>query len=582
MCSITKKYFFILLIPIFSYSQQFSDDNHPLLTVDVPPVFSSCKNIIITEQKKCFENFINTHIQDNLKFPEEAFDNGVNGRVLLSFVIDTNGNLSNVYTSGADKIFMDEVKRIISLLPIPTAAIKNNVYVNMSYSLPVNFYLLSEFKLKEINIKKGSNVYQSPSFKSKIIFYTSRNLVLNGTKEGDFWSGEINNDGSFLGYIKDEDILTVNNIKYEPKEKIKKELDSKANEINSELNYEDNRNKQIENLEKNNENKSNKILDTPEEIPNSPKIEIDKVRLEYNDDISKLKRFEDKLNYQKEINRKIFGYNDVSLYLTNALNQLVKLLSKEIEIKYNILSVESPKSFINTKFEVKKIKSSIKRSNRYKEQDYIISAKFLNKNFLNFPKELDKKDRYEIINELKSLEYVILEEIKITDTMSFEEDKNNMFPPITQENVIIDSTKLNLTSIEAKKKITELFQLYSDNIINKEEYNKQYDKLINFVNKERNINITVDEAKKKLIELYDLFNQGLVSNKYMREYSAELKTIIEIEENKKIRTINISTLTRDDLRERILNIKSLYDQNLISEKSYEELIRVLEDILSIL
>ena len=106
----------ILLFSISIYSQQNSAINYPLLTVDIPPVFSICKNIIETEQKECFKNFINTHIQDNLKFPEEAFDKGINGRVLLSFIINAKGSIEDVYTSGADKILMDEVKRIVSIL----------------------------------------------------------------------------------------------------------------------------------------------------------------------------------------------------------------------------------------------------------------------------------------------------------------------------------------------------------------------------------------------------------------------------------------------------------------------------------
>ena len=70
---------------------------------------------------------------------------------------------------------MDEVKRIVSILPVPIPAIKNGNYVSMNYSLPVNFYLLNEFSLKELSLKKGTNIYESPSFRSKIISFTSKN-----------------------------------------------------------------------------------------------------------------------------------------------------------------------------------------------------------------------------------------------------------------------------------------------------------------------------------------------------------------------------------------------------------------------
>ena len=144
------RYLFIFFIPIIGYSQQdVIKEFYPFITTDRPPLFNNCVNFIDKEQKKCFEDELNKHIQENLQYPEEAFDSGLGGRVLLSFSIDKEGKILNILTKGPNEILENEVKRVISLIPKLKPAKINGINVGVNYALPVNFYLFCGLFTKE-------------------------------------------------------------------------------------------------------------------------------------------------------------------------------------------------------------------------------------------------------------------------------------------------------------------------------------------------------------------------------------------------------------------------------------------------
>ena len=59
---------------------------------------------------------------------------------------------------------------------------------------------------------------------------------------------------------------------------------------------------------------------------------------EFKNDFKKLDSFKLKADIQDELNRKIPGINNSDIYYTKALNQFLKILKKELDIKYKIKS----------------------------------------------------------------------------------------------------------------------------------------------------------------------------------------------------------------------------------------------------
>ena len=175
----------MFLISQVSFSQD--DTIYPISLVDSPPIFKICNQFNDFEQKKCFESTIKSHINNNIKFPEEAFEEGISGRVLIYFIVDTEGKISNIMTRGPHKSLEEEAKRIINLLPDLKPGIKDNVPVKISYSLPIDFYLLSRPSSEDIKVFAGANVYSSPDSRSKIVAVVKNTGLWRASSYGEFW-----------------------------------------------------------------------------------------------------------------------------------------------------------------------------------------------------------------------------------------------------------------------------------------------------------------------------------------------------------------------------------------------------------
>jgi TonB family protein len=81
-------------------------------------------------------------INESIKYPEEAKTKGIEGKVVVKFIIDSKGKVSNASIfRGVNKLLDDEAVRVINLLPdwVPGQAGGKNVasYVQM----PVHFKL---------------------------------------------------------------------------------------------------------------------------------------------------------------------------------------------------------------------------------------------------------------------------------------------------------------------------------------------------------------------------------------------------------------------------------------------------------
>ncbi len=83
------------------------------------------------------------YFDDKLKYPEDASNEGVEGTVKVSFVVDENGNLSSPQVVG-DRMgygLDDEALRVIKNMPTWTPGKLKGKNVKTRYTLPVKFQL---------------------------------------------------------------------------------------------------------------------------------------------------------------------------------------------------------------------------------------------------------------------------------------------------------------------------------------------------------------------------------------------------------------------------------------------------------
>ncbi|HEY0245578.1 MAG TPA: TonB family protein [Mucilaginibacter sp.] len=81
-------------------------------------------------------------LQKNLRYPSEAMDKDVSGKVWVSFIIEKNGHLSSlVVEKGAGYGMDEEAMRVLKLAPPWKPGMQNGQPVRVKYTLPLNFVL---------------------------------------------------------------------------------------------------------------------------------------------------------------------------------------------------------------------------------------------------------------------------------------------------------------------------------------------------------------------------------------------------------------------------------------------------------
>ena len=82
------------------------------------------------------------YLSKSIRYPTDAKENGVQGKVLCSFVIERDGSISNVIVVKSIHPSLDkEAKRVISSMPDWIPGKQNGNFVRVRYTLPVTFSL---------------------------------------------------------------------------------------------------------------------------------------------------------------------------------------------------------------------------------------------------------------------------------------------------------------------------------------------------------------------------------------------------------------------------------------------------------
>ena len=93
------------------------------------------------------------YLSSNIRYPEDAKEAGAQGRVIVSFIVEKDGSISNAkVTKPTYSSLDDEALRVVSAMPKFTPGKQNGQAVRVKYSVPVSFRLGS----KEVPNVKGT------------------------------------------------------------------------------------------------------------------------------------------------------------------------------------------------------------------------------------------------------------------------------------------------------------------------------------------------------------------------------------------------------------------------------------------
>lgn len=83
-----------------------------------------------------------SYISNNLRYPQKAAENGVQGRVVVKFIVEKDGSISNVEVNrSVDPDLDNEAMRVIKNMPKWNPAKQNGTEVRAYYYVPVAFRL---------------------------------------------------------------------------------------------------------------------------------------------------------------------------------------------------------------------------------------------------------------------------------------------------------------------------------------------------------------------------------------------------------------------------------------------------------
>ena len=120
--------FFMAFVSVNAYSQSDDSDNSVYSMVDERAQFPGGQNEMLK------------YLQENLQYPEAAKANNVHGRVIVKFIVERDGSLSDIKVmkgigSGCD----EEAIRLIQSMPKWKPGKNKGKEVRVSMMVPVNF-----------------------------------------------------------------------------------------------------------------------------------------------------------------------------------------------------------------------------------------------------------------------------------------------------------------------------------------------------------------------------------------------------------------------------------------------------------
>ncbi|WP_346860328.1 M56 family metallopeptidase [uncultured Draconibacterium sp.] len=81
-------------------------------------------------------------IANSIRYPEAAVENGIQGKVYVTFVVTENGDIANAKIArGVDPVLDKEALRVVNMQPKWKPGYQRGKAVNVSYTVPINFVL---------------------------------------------------------------------------------------------------------------------------------------------------------------------------------------------------------------------------------------------------------------------------------------------------------------------------------------------------------------------------------------------------------------------------------------------------------
>jgi TonB family protein len=120
-------------------------------------------------------------LASNIQYPAESRKHASQGRVIISFVVEKDGSLTDIHTvRGVDSSINAEAVRVIKLSPKWSPGIQNGHQARVAYSVPIAF-TLNDAKSKQIEETKfwNADVIEKPDTNRRSVEVKVKEASLN-------------------------------------------------------------------------------------------------------------------------------------------------------------------------------------------------------------------------------------------------------------------------------------------------------------------------------------------------------------------------------------------------------------------
>lgn len=107
-----------LLVATTSFAQDWGTvDKNKVTMKEIAPVWPGCEKGDAAQRDNCFNTQLATHISKNFRYPAEEYKKNIQGRVVVTFIVNTEGVIEIKKITGGNEGLQAEAKRNIMSMP---------------------------------------------------------------------------------------------------------------------------------------------------------------------------------------------------------------------------------------------------------------------------------------------------------------------------------------------------------------------------------------------------------------------------------------------------------------------------------
>ena len=131
-------YFIAIIFSSFPLLAQ-EEEDIPFFLIEKPPYYVQTDTLTGETKEIPMKNFLDQWVMKNIRYPQEAVEKKIQGKVIVQLRIDKKGILSIKEIRGRNPLLEEEACRIFDGFPQLFPALQRGKPVNILYNYPIVF-----------------------------------------------------------------------------------------------------------------------------------------------------------------------------------------------------------------------------------------------------------------------------------------------------------------------------------------------------------------------------------------------------------------------------------------------------------